>query len=180
MAQTAEDLSKLSKDSLLSMAIAKISEPSFDVHDFNQIEVWLDDEEIIVSFGHAIKFIPQKGQFYYSVSVDLIAGSPTMHIEGKGPWDAKINFYKPSRFRKEIKFVLDAINNSQGEVGRIPDGKLPDGVMRIQEQGLYYDITVDSESTHSFYKIKKGSGKIYDAGHKHYAQSGNDSRKRIY
>jgi hypothetical protein len=181
MAQSATELIKLSKDSLINMAIKKISEPTFDVADFDQIEVWMDGEDLTVDFQHAIEFIPQKGQFYYGLSLNLISGSPAMYIKGKGPWEEDVTFYKPSRYKDDIKFIIDAINNSDGEIGKIPEGQMPDGTMTIQEQAGYYDIKVDSESTHSYYKIKKGSGKVYDAGHKHYADFGEPStRKRIY
>ena len=180
MAQSTETLSSLPKDSLIALAVQKISEPSFHLDDFSRIEIWLDDKDLIVEFGHAIKFIPKKGQAYYSVIVNLVDGSSTLYIEGDGPFNATVKFYRPSQYKNRIKFVIDAINNSSGVVGKIPDGKFPDGIMTIQERALYYDVTVDSESTHSYYKIKKGSGKIYDAGHKHYAHSNDSSRKRIY
>jgi hypothetical protein len=135
----------------------------------------------MVIFNHAIRFIPRKGQYYYSVSVSLIHGGPSMSIQGKGELDlSEIEFYQPKNFEKDIQFVLDAINNSNGEIGKIPSGTWPDGDMTVTDNLNFYDVTVDSESTHSYYKIKKGSGQIYDAGHKHYARTHDDSRKRIY
>ncbi len=181
MAQTVSDLRKLSKDSLIKMAAKKIDEPSFIVNDFNQIEIWVEDEELTVEFGYAIRFIPKKGQFYYSVSVELVSGSSSRYLKGEGPNDKDVQFYKPARYQEKIKFVLEAIKTGNGEVGRIPEGQLPDGTMTIKEEGGYYDVEVDSESTHSYYKIKKGSGKIYDAGHKHYMRDDSPAkRQRIY
>ena len=179
MAQPADAFIKLSKDSLIMLAAKNVTEPTFRAQDFNNIEVWQDGDQVYVVFDHAIRFIPKKGQYYYSVTVDLVTGSPSMSILGEGPLDQEVGFYDPSRFKKEIQFVIDAINNSNGEIGKIPEGQLPSGTMTIHENTMYYDITVDSESTHSYYKIKKGSGKIYDAGHKHYARF-TETRKRIY
>ncbi len=181
MAQSAKELSKLPKEKLIEMAAAKIDEPSFRASDFTQIEVWLEDKELTVEFNHVIRFIPKRGQYYYSVSVDLVSGSSGRSIKGDGPDDEDIQFYDPKKFQDQIKFVFDAINNSNGEIGKIPEGKMPDGTMEIKEEAGYYDISVDSHSTHSYYKIKKSTGKIYDAGHKHYARDGSESkRKQIY
>jgi hypothetical protein len=181
MAQSAKELSKLSKERLIEMAVAKVDEPSFRITDFSSIEIWLDEDELTVEFEHAIRFIPKRGQFYYSVSVDLISGSTVHSIKGNGPDNEDIQFYDPAKFKDQIKFVFDAINSPDSEIGKIPEGKLPDGTMTIQEEAGYYDVEVDSYSTHSYYKIKKGTGKIYDAGHKHYDRSGSDSkRKQIY
>jgi hypothetical protein len=182
MAQSAKELSKLPKEKLIELAAAKINDSTFRAGDFTKIEVWLEDDELTIEFEHIIRFIPKRGQFYYSLTVDFISGTTGHSIKGEGPDDAEIFFYDPSKYKDQIKFVFDAINNSDGEIGKIPEGKLPDGTMTIQEEAGYYDISVDSYSTHSYYKIKKGSGKIYDAGHKHYDRSGSDNprRKKIY
>lgn len=182
MGQSAKELSKLSKDKLIELAVTEINDSSLRIRDFTHIEIWLEDNELTIEFKHSIRFIPKQGRFYYSVSVDLVSGSIGRSIIGNGPDDAEIFFYDPSKYQDEIKFIFNAINNSDGEIGKIPEGELPDGTMTIQEEAGYYDISVDSYSTHSYYKIKKGSGKIYDAGHKHYDRSGNENsrRKRIY
>jgi hypothetical protein len=182
MAQSAQELSKLPKEKLIEMAVSKIKEPSFRLTDFTEIEVWLEDDELTVEFGHVIRFIPKRGQYYYSVSVDLISGSTGRSIQGVGPDDAELTFYDPTKYKDEIKFVFDAINNSEGEIGKIPEGQLPDGHMAIQEETGFYDVEVDSYSTHSYYKVKKGSGKIYDAGHKHYYRDEDSEprRKKVY
>jgi hypothetical protein len=182
MSQSAKELSKLPKEKLIEMAVSKIKEPSFRLADFTEIEVWLEDNELTVDFGHLIRFIPKRGQYYYSVSVDLISGSTGRSIQGRGPDDVELTFYDPKKYQDEIKFVFNAINNSDGEIGKIPEGQLPDGHMNIQEETGFYDVEVDSYSTHSYYKVKKGSGKIYDAGHKHYYRDEDleSKRKKIY
>lgn len=182
MAQTAEELSKLPKEKLVALAVSKINEPSFRLADFTEIEVWLEGQELTVQFGHIVRFIPRRGQYYYSVSVDLISGSTGRSIQGDGRDDAEITFYDPSKYQDKIQFIFKAINNSRGEVGKIPEGQLPDGQMTIQEETGYYHVEVDSYSTHSYYNIKKGTGKIYDAGHKHYYRDDDagPKRKKIY
>lgn len=141
MAQSVSELRKLPKDSLIKMAAKKITEPSFDVNDFSLIEIWAEDDDISVDFGHAIRFIPMKGQYYYNVSVDLIHGSSNRQILGDGPDDEEVHFFKLNKkFNEKIQFVRRAINNSNGEVGKIPQGQLPDGTMTITEKATYYDI----------------------------------------
>jgi hypothetical protein len=180
VAQPFDELRKLPKDSLVKMAAKKFREPSFDVSDFSQVEVWAEDGELTVELGHVIRFIPKRGQYYYSVSVNLVAGNSSRQIMGNGDED-DIPFYKPKIFQDKIDFVFTSINKSNGDVGKIPKGGLPDGTMTITEKTTYYDIEVDSESTHSYYKIKKSNGEIYDAGHKHYSREDFDSkRERIY
>lgn len=180
MAQTAQELSKLSKEKLVALAASKMDKKSFKVSDFTDIQIWLEGDELQVIFSHAIQYIPAKGQFYYAAHVELVTGSSSLSIQGKGPDDEDIQFYSPAKFKKQIKFVFDAINKSD-EVGSIPEGQLPEGTMKIYENIGHYDVSVDSYSTHSSYKVKKGSGKIYDAGHKHFMrEEGDEKRVRIY
>lgn len=49
----------------------------------------------------------------------------------------------------------------------IPNDLPEDFEMTIREAEDYYDITIDNQY-HSYYKIKKKTGEICDAGHKHY------------
>lgn len=178
MAQQVEELVQLPKDTLVKMAIKKIDEPSFDVRDFDQIEIWADENDVTVMFDHAIRFIPRKGQYYYSATVDLISGTKGRSILGSPDQD-ELEFYKPKQKHKEkIQFVLNSINKSNGEIGKIPEGKLPDGIMTITEKAGHYEISVDSKSTSSDYKIKKGSGKIYDGRHKHMAHDQSQPKRR--
>jgi hypothetical protein len=181
MAQKVSDLRKLSKDSLINMATKKIDEPSFNVNDFTSIEIWVEDNEMTVEFGYAIRFLPLKEQYYYNVSVELLSGSSSRQIMGHDKNNDNVEFFKPQKYQAQMDFVRNAINNSNGEIGKIPEGQLPDGTMTIQEHEKYFDISVDSESTHSYYKIEKTTGKIYDAGHKHYDMDITDNRRvRIY
>ena len=163
------------------MAAQKIDEPSFNVNDFTAIEIWVEGDEMTVEFGYAIRFIPAKEQYYYNVSVELPSGSSSRQIIGYDKNNETVTFFKPSKFKTQVDFVRNAINNSHGEIGKITEGELPDGTMTIQEHETYYDISVDSESTHSYYKIEKTTGKVYDAGHKHYDMDMMDKKRvRIY
>ena len=178
LAQSIEDLKRLSKDSLISLAVRKINNAVFKPDQFTNISVWTEAEELTVEFDHAIQFIPKRGQYYYSVSVELVKGSSSRRIMGDGEVDV-VTYYNPDQFKKEVQFVLQSINKSD-EVGKIPEGGLPYGTMTINEMGSYYDISVDSESTHSSYKIRKGSGKVYEASHKHYMRTENSNRVKLY
>jgi len=59
MAQSAKELSNLTKEELIEMATAKIDDPSFRLIDFTEIDIWLEDNELTVEFGHIIQFIPR-------------------------------------------------------------------------------------------------------------------------
>ncbi|MBX7153097.1 hypothetical protein K1X84_15830 [bacterium] len=173
---TLDELKALGRDSLIAIAAAraKNSYPDFKTDLFDRIRVKISRGSLWVIFDNAIQFVPRKSAFIYDMSVNL-----TENSLGTGPIEndkelkdfEEYQFFKPTKnARKAIEFVLNAINNDN-EIGDIPDGKLPDDTqMTIIEKSDYYAIEVDSYSTVSHYKIKKGSGKIYDASHKHYAR----------
>src|SRR5690349_9791856 len=119
MAQKVSDLRKLSKDSLINIAAKKIDEPSFNIGDFTSIEIWVEDNEMTVEFGYVIRFIPIKKQYYYNVSVELPSGSSGRQIMGQDKNNQDIEFFKPKMYQDEIDFVRNAINKSNGEIGKI-------------------------------------------------------------
>jgi hypothetical protein len=182
MAQTAAELRELPKDSLIKMAIKKINDPEFKRKEFTRTEIWTKKDEVMVKFDNVIQLVPRRGQYYSNVTVDLISGTIGRQIMGDGPDDAEVHYLKPNaRHKKKVKFVLKAINNSNGEVGKITEDKLPSGTLTIIEKGMYYSVTANSQSTLSTYRIKKGSGKIYKASHKHYMRDHSPNKPvRIY
>lgn len=177
---TLDEMKALGRDSLIAMAAerAKNSYPDFKIDLFDRIRVKIRQKSLVVIFDNAIRFVPRKSAFIYDMHVNLTENSlGTGPIEnGKEVKDfEEYQFFKPTKeSRKAIEFVLNAINKDN-DIGDIPDGKLPDDTrMTVIEETDYYDIEVDSYSTVSHYKIKKGSGKIYDASHKHYARDWDD------
>lgn len=177
---TLDEMKALGRDSLIAIAAerAKNSYPDFRIDLFAHIRVKISRSSLWVIFDNPIRFVPRKSAFIYDMSVNL-----TENSIGTGPIEndkelkdfEEYQFFKPTKeSRKAIEFVLNAVNKDN-EIGDIPDGKLPDGTqMTIIEKSDHYAIEVDSYSTVSHYKIKKSSGKIYDASHKHYARDWDD------
>ncbi|NUM82279.1 hypothetical protein HUU42_15900 [bacterium] len=177
---TLDEMKALGRDSLIAIAAsrAQSSYPDFKTDLFDRIRVKVSRGSLWVIFEQVIRFVPRKSAFIYDMSVNL-----TENSIGTGPIEndrelkdfEDYQFFKPTKeSRKAIEFVLNAINKDN-EIGDIPEGKLPDDTqMTVIEKSDHYAIEVDSYSTVSHYKIKKGSGKIYDASHKHYARDWDD------
>ncbi len=174
----------LGRDSLIALATVKLqrSYSTFDPREFDRVIVEVTRKDVRVQFTHSIRYIARKTAMKYEAYVYFVSGTSGSSIESN-PQDYGEEFEDYAFFkwkesdRKAVKFVIDAINLDD-EVGNIPGGILPRGTqMVIREESGYYDVTVDSYSTHSFYKVKKGSGKIYDAGHKHYARDRDEVRE---
>ena len=49
--------------------------------------------------------------------------------------------------------------------------------MTINEHLTYYYVENSSWSTYSHYKVDKLTGKISEAGHKHYARNGEEEKE---
>lgn len=181
-----EELKALGRDSLISRAVGLLqrSDAEFDPSQYDRIRVIVDEDDIIVRFEHSIAFYGRKTAYRYNATVNIRTGSTGSSIvSNPNDYDEDAEEYRFFRWddksRKAVRFVLDAINR-QNEIGDIPEGKLPkDTRMTIREESGYYQIEVDSWSTHSYYKIKKSSGKIYDAGHKHYARDGDEQEVEL-
>lgn len=175
---------KLGRDSLIALATEKLQkrEPTFDPREHDRVVVEVTRRDVLVRFGHSIRYLARKTAMKYEAYVYFVSGTSGSSIESNPQdygeeWEEYSFFKWKDSDRKAVRFVIDAINRDD-EVGDIPGGILPKGThMVIREESGYYDVTVDSYSTHSFYKVKKGSGKIYDAGHKHYARDRDEVRE---
>ncbi len=170
-----DSLKKLGRDSLISLAVKELNEPGFDPNAYDRIIVKASSTDVIVSFDLSVTFVSKIACFYSSVDVSLIDSGSSRSV--KGDCDVP-KYYKVSdSIKKKIDFVFDCINK-ENEIGDIPDRKLDYGEdMEITEQGDHYYIEVSGWSTFSHYKIEKGTGKIYEAGHKHYDRSGYEEEK---
>lgn len=161
-----DSLKKLGRDSLIKLAIKEIDDPKFNPVNYDQVVVKANKTMLLVSFSLQVE-VESKGTCYYnSVWVDLAGGTVSKSVTGD--CNEPDYYQAPQSDKKKIQFVFDAVNKSD-EVGDIENNKLPDGTtMKITEHFGYYYVEVSSWSTFSHYKVDKGSGKISDAGHKHY------------
>lgn len=164
-----ESLKKLGRDSLIKLAIQKIDDPKFNPVHYDRVTVRATKTELYVVFELSINFHNKRSCFYDVVTVGLVGYGTSKSIQGDCE---EPSYYHPTKSdQKKIDFVFDAINKDNS-IGDIPDRKIPAGSkMEITEHFDYYHVRMDSWSTHSDYKISKITGKVYDAGHKHYARS---------
>jgi hypothetical protein len=180
-----DELAALPKDSLIKLATERIANPSFNKNDFDRVEAWATGSSVFIKFSHIIQVVPQKGRNYFSVTVDLLHPRISYSELGGAADKDEIEFYKPNdEDKKKIEFVRTAINNSNGQIGKLegkPEDDLPNGTMSIDEKDNYYQVYVDSPSTSSRYKIDKSTMKIFDDMHRHKPYPGdNDSVKKIF
>ena len=170
-----DSLKKLGRDALIKLAVKEIGDPAFDPKAYDRVVVKADSISVIVEFSLSIRFMSGKSCYYDQVYVSLIGGGSGKSMSGDC---SKPKFYKPTASqKKKIDFVFTAINKDN-DIGDVPDKKLSDGEsMEITEYLTYYYIEFKDWSTFSHYKIDKVTGKIYDAGHKHYAHY-NDEKER--
>lgn len=173
-----EELKKLGRDSLIKLAVVKLNEPGFDPKNYDQIDVKYDDKSLIVDFKLSVKLAANSSCFYDAVYVALVGSGSGKSIQG---FCDEPKFHKWTKSeQKKIDFVFDAINKDN-EIGDVKDRKMPHGQnMEITEKLTYYYIEVSDWSTYSHYKIDKITGKISEAGHKHYARDGEPEDKFKY
>lgn len=177
--QTLQQLKTFGRDSLIRRAVLAIqeNEHDFDPAQYDRVRITEDHGELHVRFEHSILYLARKTAFKYGAMVSLVSNSASSSIlsnpEDYDDSREEYRYFKwDEKSRAAVRFVLGAIGRSD-EVGDVVDGTLPNGTqMTIREERDYYEINVDSWSTHSSYKIQKKSGYLYDASHKHYARDG--------
>jgi hypothetical protein len=173
--QEIEALKKLGRDSLIKLAIKKMDEPGFIPGNYDRVTIKTHDNSLVVTFGLSVALHNKQSCFYDRVFVALVGSGTGKSIQGDCD---EPKFYSPSKSdKRKIDFVFDAINKDN-EVGDIPDKKLsPGSTMEISEHLDHYFVEVSSWSTYSHYKVNKVTGKISEAGHKHYARSGDENEE---
>ncbi|MDX2173808.1 MAG: hypothetical protein SFY56_11865 [Bacteroidota bacterium] len=167
-----DSLKKLGRDSLIKLAVQKLNEPGFDASAYDRVTVKATTTSLEVDFDLSVRFYKSGMCYYDNVFVSLIGGNSGNSIQGdcKEP-----KYYKLSEEqKKKVEFVFKSINKSD-EVGHIPNNKINKGTtMKITEKLTHYYVEVSSWSTYSHYEVDKVTGKISQAGHKHYARSGDE------
>ncbi len=162
-----DSLKKLGRDALIELAEKKYAEQGFDAKGYDRIVVKAFDDRLVVEFGLSVTLID--GSCFYDHYSIALAGSGTGGgIQGDCDQPKYHKF--SDKEKKKVQFVFDAINRSD-EIGHMKDNKIPgDAHMTITEKMTYYYVEMSDWSTYSHYEVNKLTGKISNAGHKHYAR----------
>lgn len=173
-----DSLKKLGKDSLIKLAVQRSGDKKIDPANYDRIIVRANKSSLVVEFSLSVQLITKKSCFYDHVAISLVGSGTSMNV--KGDCDEP-EFYSPSDpDKKKIQFVFDAINKSD-EVGHLENNKISDeNTMEITEHPGYYYVEISNWSTFSHYKVDKGTGKISEANHKHYAHDETESEKEVW
>ncbi len=164
-----EHLKKLSRDSLINLAIDLIDQP-IQKENFD-ITVMANQSDMVVSFRTPIKFVPQQSIHYYDIGV-ILTSNQTSYNSVANPQDFlsknQTSIFLPTEEgTKHINFVIAAINESN-EVGAVDRENFKDNMV-IRDQDEFYDVLVISSNQESWYKIDKAKGNVFDYGHAHFA-----------
>jgi hypothetical protein len=169
---------------MISTAVEKMKMrgfADFDASLFPIIKVRESEDDLYVSFDRPIYFYPLNSVYLYAATVRINTVDESYKIQ-ENPPDMEYDIEKVKCFvmtkelKKKFDFVIGAINASN-QAGKIDPEDLPtDFEMEIWERKDHYEIGIEHQY-YSFYKIKKETGQIYDAGHKHYAPEPFDEKK---
>jgi hypothetical protein len=165
-----DSLKKLGRDALIQLAIKKVNDPAFITENYDRVVVKASKTSLVVDFMRSVVFKSKKACYYDLVTVSLAGSGDSRSITGDCD---EPSYYHPSQEEKDkIAFVFNSINASD-EIGHIPSNKVDsDTTMEISEHPTYFYVEVSSWSTYSHYKVNRVSGRISEAGHKHYDRSG--------
>lgn len=160
MTKEVKELIKIGEDAILALALNSI-DGNVVLENFTSTTVLSNGEEVYVSFRNQYKYLPMHTVCYFDVGVNITTQT-TYKNSAANPYDYTIErtipyFQLTEDFKKHIDFVKKAIGNLEGF----------EDELIIREHEDFYDIEVVSESQESSYKIKKGSGEIYDEFHAH-------------
>ncbi|MDO6470297.1 hypothetical protein [Maribacter sp. 1_MG-2023] len=160
MSKEVLEVIKMGKDAILTLALKSIG-GTISLENFTSATVLSNGEEVYVSFRNQYKYLPMNTIYYFDVGVNITTQT-TYKNSVANPYNYPIErtipyFNLTEDIKKDIDFVKQAIGNLEGFEEDIV----------IRENEDFYDIEVVSESQESSYKIKKGTGKIYDDFHAH-------------
>ena len=169
-----ETLSRLSKDSLIAMAIKQIDYSTFDPASFDTVEGWSSSEGVFIKFIRFIQVIPKKGRLCFSVTVDLINKSIGYSELGGSNVDDAILFYKPNH---EDDAIINQIKKAMAQNGK---NVLSGEIITIEDGDHFFNVHIDSESSSGRFRIDKSTSKISDESHRHKVPVTNLSLQRIF
>lgn len=160
MTNAVKELITMGEDTIVAMALKRIDE-NVSIENFTSASVLSNGEEVYVSFRNQYKYLPINSTYYFDVGVNIttetIYKSSVANPVGYANKTPILYFYETEGMHKHISFVKQAIGDLKGF----------EDDMIIRENDDYYDIEVLSASQESRYKVKKGTGKIYDEFHAH-------------
>ena len=160
MSKEVTDILKLGKDAIVATALKSIG-GSISLENFTSATVLSNGEEVYVSFRNQFKYLPINTIYYFDIGVSITTQT-TYKNSVANPYNFTTEraipyFNLTEDIKKHIDFVKKAIGNLEG---------FEDDLI-IRENENFYAIEVVSESQESSYKIKKGTGEIYDEFHAH-------------
>ncbi|WP_324023460.1 hypothetical protein QSV08_11540 [Maribacter sp. BPC-D8] len=160
MTKEVEVLIKLGKDEIVASALKSIG-GNVSLENFSSATVLTNGKEVYVSLRNQYKYLPINTIYYFDVGVNITTQT-TYKNSVANPYnystERTIPYFKSTEdINKHIDFVKHAIGNLEG---------FEDDLI-IRENEDFYAIEVVSESQESSYKIKKGTGEIYDEFHAH-------------
>lgn len=179
MNKDVEDMIALGKDSIIQLAL-KILDKDVDVRSFSKINVMTDGREVYVSFMNPIKYLPINSAYYFDASVMLFDRAIVRSPVSNGTWDSEKEipfFIQTNESKRHIRFVIEAINNSD-EIGSL-DPLDFEGELIIREQQENYSISIVSKFQESSYTLEKITGKIKDASHVHFVPAPIESENAV-
>ncbi len=169
MNKEVEEIVQQGKDSIIQLAL-KLIDGEVTIDSFTKIRIMVSSKEVYVSFLTPIKYLPLNSAYYFDLEVSLIEKTTSFHnysnpkVYNEDKMD--LPFYKETEEgKKNIQFVIEAIKKwAPFDVSKFEDS------MIIRDDIDFYDINAESEYYHSWYKIEKLTGKIFDEGHAHFEQ----------
>lgn len=174
---------------LIALAEEKIKAAgyvNFDSTRFPRVKISESNGDVHVSFGQKVYFYPLNTVYLYGAEVRLekeggnksaaenhlpimsldIKRNPETLTETTNVASVKCFAMSPS-VKEGLDFVVKAINKS-GKASKLDLAQIPDNLkMTVTEYKDYYQVEIDWQY-HSYYKINKKTGELYDEGHKHY------------
>ncbi|WP_282049366.1 hypothetical protein [Maribacter aquivivus] len=160
MSKEVTEVIELGEDAIVELALKSIG-GNVSLENFTSATVLSNGEEVYVSFRNQYKYLPINTIYYFDVGVN-ITSQTTYKNSVANPYNFTTEraipyFHITEDIKKHIDFVKQAIGNLEDF----------EDEMVIRENEDFYDIEVVSESQESSYKIKKGTGEIYDEFHAH-------------
>jgi len=160
MSKEVTEILKLGEDEIVASALKSIDD-NVGMENFTSATVLTNGKEVYVSFRNRYKYLPINTIYYFDVGVNITTQT-TYKNSVANPYNFTTEraipyFHITEDINKHIDFVKKAIGNLEG---------FEDDII-IRENEDFYAIEVVSESQESSYKIKKGTGEIYDEFHAH-------------
>ncbi|MGL1886905.1 MAG: hypothetical protein OCD76_10345 [Reichenbachiella sp.] len=172
-----QQLKELGKDSLVKLAEREILSTVDMVGGISddfvfapyEVTIWLNDEMLVVKFELPIvRLVPLNTCYFGDLVVDLVSNRVSLdQMQNSEDCDEVGFMMRSPTSEKQINFIRKSVNDSQ-EIGTFSEQKYADKKV-IHEYEKYYKVTVKSVSQNLYYKVEKGTGRIYEILHRRNA-----------